>query len=126
MTKSIEILHHNKPVNENDNVSMVVESSHPYQPLAKINQFKVSGLVFFNMFLMGTGQNCTKTKLHENKIARRYFCIKTNLHEGTKLHEGQFCTKGQFARLTFLHENKKKLENKLIKKQKEKKVTDRR
>ena len=46
---------------------------------------------------MGTGQNFTKGK----------FCTKTNLHEGTKLHEEnlaqgsilhelQFCTEGYF------------------------------
>ena len=79
---------------------------------------------------MGTGQNCTKTKLHEvtnlheetklheNKIARRYFCTKTNLHEGTKLNEGtklhedNFAPRVNFARITFLHESNERQTNK--------------
>ena len=46
---------------------------------------------------MGTGLNCTKTKLHEV----------TKLHEGTKLHEAKFALRVNFARVTLLHENKK-------------------
>ena len=79
---------------------------------------------------MGTGLNCTKTKLHEvnkmhegtkldaNKIARMHkivrnqICAKPNLHKGTKLHEDIFAPKVNFARATFLHESKKKRINK--------------
>ena len=57
---------------------------------------------------MGKGQNYTKTKFHEG----------TNLHKGSILHKDtfaqrQFCTNGQFARVTilqqgsFLHESLK-------------------
>ena len=53
----------------------------------------------------GTGQNCTKKKLHET----------------TKLHEEKLAPRVSFARATFLHENKKKqkkkTKDKLIKKQ---------
>ena len=57
--------------------------------------------------LRGNGTHCTKTKLHEliarGKIARkinfarRYFCTRTNLHQGSILHELQFCTEGHFC-----------------------------
>ena len=69
---------------------------------------------------MGTGQNCTKTKLHEgtklheDKITRRYFRTKTNLHELKKLYEVNLASRVNFARVTilhkgsFLHESKKK------------------
>ena len=85
------------------------------------------------MLLMGTGKNCTKTKLHEgtkfheNKIAlrvnfaRRYFCTKTNLHEEN------FAPSVNFARVTtlhggsILHKSKKNTKkDKLIKKKKKK------
>ena len=74
---------------------------------------------------MGTGLNCTKTKLHEvtklhegnklheNKIAWSQICTKPNLHEDTILHEGTklykngFAPRVNFARVTFLHESKK-------------------
>ena len=58
---------------------------------------------------MGTGQNCKKTMLHE----------------GTKLHEGNFAPRVNFARVTILHKSRKnyiykklkKLKDKLIKQQ---------
>ena len=53
--------------------------------------------------LIGNGSN-----LHGSKTARKYFCTKTNLHEGTKLH------------IAIFHESKKS-EKKVIKKQKKKK-----
>ena len=40
---------------------------------------------------MGTGQNCTKTKLH--KV--------TKLHEGTKLHEDKFARGDKTVRRHF-------------------------
>ena len=52
---------------------------------------------------MGTGLNCTKTKLH----------AVTKLHEGTQLHEGiklleeDFAPRVNFAQVTFLHASKK-------------------
>ena len=60
---------------------------------------------------MGTGLNCTKTKMHEV----------TKLHECIKLHEYDFAPRVNFARVTFLQESKKKpkKKDKLIKKQKE-------
>ena len=60
---------------------------------------------------MGTGLNCTKTKLH----------VVTKLHEGTKLHE---CTKlheAKFARITFLH-GSKKIQKKIKRKKKNSKI----
>ena len=53
---------------------------------------------------MGTGQNCTKTKLYEV----------TKLHKGTKLHEDKFAPRVNFAWVkishggSFLHDSKKK------------------
>ena len=44
---------------------------------------------------MGTGQNCTKTKLDEV----------------TKLHKDKFAPRVNFARLTILHRSKKKTKN---------------
>ena len=45
-------------------------------------------------YILGTGLNCTMTKLHE--------CTKlhegTKLHQGTKLHEGDFAPRVNFAR----------------------------
>ena len=64
---------------------------------------------------MGTGQNCTKTILHEvtkmnenkialvHKVARRCLCTKTKVHEGRKLHEDNFAPRVNFARVTVLH-----------------------
>ena len=74
---------------------------------------------------MGTGLNCTKTKLHEG----------TKLHECTKLHEDDFAPRVNLHELHFctgvkIYRKKiyiyieKKLNINLIK-QKEKKVTDR-
>ena len=66
---------------------------------------------------MGTGQNCTKTKLDEV----------------TKLHKDKFAPRVNFARLTILHRSKKSKKNiyTYIKKQQKKlldkflkKVTD--
>ena len=57
---------------------------------------------------MGTGQNCTKTELHE--VAK--------LHEGTKLHEDKFprgnkiALRVNFARVTFFVRELKKYHNK--------------
>ena len=69
------------------------------------------------LFIIGTGQNCMKkklhevtklnegTKLHEDKIARGHKiarrqtckrgrnCTKSILHQGSILHELQFCTR---------------------------------
>ena len=53
--------------------------------------------IFLALSQMGTGQNCTKTKLHEG----------TNLHEGLILHEDTFAPRVNFARVTVLHESKK-------------------
>ena len=50
---------------------------------------------------LGTGENCTKGQ----------FCMKTNLHEGTKLHEYNFAPRVNFAHVTIFHEDKKKLKN---------------
>ena len=50
----------------------------------------------------------------------------TKLHEGTKLHEDNFARVTILHGGSFLHESKeKKLKYKLIKKETEKKVTDR-
>ena len=46
---------------------------------------------------MGTGQNSTTILLHEDKFAR-----------GDKISQRQFFTKVNFARVTILHESKKK------------------
>ena len=61
-----------------------------------------------DMVYMGTGLNCTKTKLHENKIARRKKnCTKTILHQGSIFLEGK---------------KKQKKNQKKIKKKKRKKL----
>ena len=44
-------------------------------------------------FYIGTSENCTKTKLHEE----------------SKLHEDNFAPRVNFARVAFFHESKKKL-----------------
>ena len=57
---------------------------------------------------MGTGQNFTKkilhggSFLHESKKTGRYFCKKTLLLNGTKLHEDTFARGVIFARIEFL------------------------
>ena len=78
----------------------------------------------------GTGLNCTKIKLHE--VTKLH--DGTKLHESTKLHEAKFarghkiarrnkiarrrfCTKFNFARVTFLHESKKNLSKNINKTQ---------
>ena len=38
-----------------------------------------------------------ETNLKGAKIARRYFCTKTNMHERDKIARRQVCTKGQFC-----------------------------
>ena len=69
---------------------------------------------------MGTGLNFTKTKLHENRVARVHkitrsqIFTKPSLHEGTKFHEGTKLHEDDFAQVTFLHENKKKEKKKII------------
>ena len=60
--------------------------------------------------LSGTGLNCTKTKMHEAKIARGHKMTRVN-----KIARRQFCTSYIFARK---QNNKEKKINK-------KKVTDR-
>ena len=58
---------------------------------------------------MGTGQNYTKTKLHEvtklheDTFARRQICTRNKNGRGTKLHEDNFA-----LRVNFAHESKKK------------------
>ena len=69
---------------------------------------------------MGTGQNCTKTKLH--KV--------TKLHEGTKLHEDKFARGDKTVRRHFCtddHISTKVKKNKRqvnTKKKEKKNVTD--
>ena len=60
---------------------------------------------------MGTGLNCTKTKLHEW----------TKMHVGTKLHEDDFAPRVNLTRVTILHESKK-IQKKLKKKSKKIKI----
>ena len=64
--------------------------------------------------LWGICQNCTRTRLHENKFARGH-----KTAQGNKIARRQFCTKGQF--FTRVKKTEKKLKDKLIKIQKEKK-----
>ena len=47
------------------------------------------------------------TKLHKNKIAQRYFCTKTSLHAGTKLHKDYFARVTVFHGGSILHKNYK-------------------
>ena len=75
------------------------------------------------MYLMGTGQNCTKTKLHEDTFARKQICTrkqnftKTILHKGSILHELQFLTEGHFCTRVKKQKKTKILNDKSIKKQ---------
>ena len=70
---------------------------------------------------MGTGLKFHRGIISRgHRVARRYFWAKTNLHEGTNLHESKIKTENKF-----INKKKKKLKYKLIKEQKEKKVTDR-
>ena len=58
---------------------------------------------------MGTGQNCTKTKLHEGtKLYNGNFALRVNLHHL------QFCTEGLFC-MRVKKNIKKKTENKKTK-----------
>ena len=51
---------------------------------------------------IGTGLNCTKTKLHEvTKLHQAKFAW------GKKLHEDDFALTVNFAQVTFLHESEK-------------------
>ena len=56
-------------------------------------------------------QNCTSAQN----------CTEPNLHEGTKLHEQNFAPKVNFARVSFLHQNKKHRNSIEIKNKAEKK-----
>ena len=80
---------------------------------------------------MGTGQNYTKTKLHEWSIlhedtfARRQVCTrgqnctKKIFHQASIFHELQLCTRVKITKI-YVFKQKKILKDKLIKKQSKK------